>query len=168
MRVGLGRPRRPLRVGCVSPVRRYSTRRIVLISCYVGGFRQVDESPVCGTRAVGEFVARVDGQAREQSLSRSAQATLYPSLSSLPLNHADLRPQGHPLGPVHDRKDPPQTEGRRHRDPLIKTSPGARILRSVTYKIQPSPKLDKECAMPTLFHTMIRVRWNDNWLAPYI
>ena len=27
---------------------------------------------------------------------------LYQSLSSLPLNHADLRPQGHPLGPVHE------------------------------------------------------------------
>ena len=102
MRVGLGRPRRPLRASSVSPVRRYSARRIVLISCYVGGFRQVDESPVCGTRVVGEFVARVDGRAREQSLSRDAHATLYQSLSSLPHNHADLRPQGHPLGPVHD------------------------------------------------------------------
>ena len=46
------------------------------------------------------FVARVDEGAREQSLSRDAQATFVPSLSSLPLDHADLRPQGHPLGPV--------------------------------------------------------------------
>ena len=47
-------------------------------------------SYVCRARAVGEFVARVDEQAREQSLSRDAQATFVPSLSSLPLNHADL------------------------------------------------------------------------------
>ena len=76
---------------------------IMSISCYVGGFRQVDGSLVCRARAVGEFVARVDEHAREQSVRVLRKKNSRDPLSLFPFNHTYLRPQGQPLGLARTR-----------------------------------------------------------------
>ena len=75
---------------------------IVSLLMAMGQQRVRRESLVCVTRVVGEFVARVDERGREQSSRVSRKQHFFGVHRPFPLYHGYLRPQGHPLGPVHD------------------------------------------------------------------